>query len=478
MMTLRFVDLFAGLGGFHHALSRLKFECVFASEIDDRLRDIYVRNFTKSCNYTFGDIREYKDKVPPHDILCAGFPCQPFSKSGAQKGVLDKIRGTLFEEIIEILGRHNPEYILLENVGNFERHDYGRTWKIVQESLQKLGYNVRGTEHIGSGGSGLLSPHHFGFPHSRERFFIIGRLGELPQNPFPRPNRNTLTDINTIIQPAHTLTDNDSQETALNKSQFQCIEHWNTFLRLIPKEIQLPSFPLWGDEIDAIYPYEKSTPFKSNEQTLRKSVRAFKDPDGLTREELIALLPSYARTEDIHFPKWKIDFIRQNREWFNHNRVHLTDEWVQKLRTFTASHRKLEWNCKGDERDLWQHILQFRPSGLRVKRFTSSPALVAMTSTQIPILGPQRRFITRTEGLRLQGFPDNQVLPETYHASFKALGNAVHVDVIERIARNLILGEEQALEDTQSGIYKQIMLERLEKEEENATKSLAAAHID
>jgi DNA (cytosine-5)-methyltransferase 1 len=124
---VRVVDLFAGLGGFHQALSSLGHECVFASEIDDHLRELYKRNFPKARGLIYGDIRECKSKVPKHDILCAGFPCQPFSKSGYQSGHRDRTRGTLFHEIVEILEKRRPSFVILENVGNFERHNEGRT---------------------------------------------------------------------------------------------------------------------------------------------------------------------------------------------------------------------------------------------------------------------------------------------------------------------------------------------------------------
>src|SRR5262249_25982661 len=110
------------------------------------------------------------------------------------------------------------------------------------------------------------------------------------------------------------------------------------------------------------------------------------------------------------------------------------------LASLPPSHRKLEWNCNGEVRDLWQCVLQFRPSGLRAKRYTSSPALVAMNTTQIPILGPERRFITRVEGLRLQGFPDAHRLPRTREMAFAALGNAVHTGVACAVASRLLTG--------------------------------------
>ena len=226
MGGLRFIDLFAGMGGFHVALSRLGNECVFASEIDEEMRRIYQKNFPFMEGKIYGDIREWKHKVPDHDFLCAGFPCQPFSKSGGQLGIKDETRGTLFHEILEILERKKPKFVLLENVGNFGRHDNGRTWKIVKDRLTYLGYDVVGTEHITSAskndwrdmggpagktvqqnlikvsdksrGHGLISPHHFGFPHHRERFFVYATLGNLSDSPFPvaqHPAQTTLNDI-------------------------------------------------------------------------------------------------------------------------------------------------------------------------------------------------------------------------------------------------------------------------------------------
>jgi DNA (cytosine-5)-methyltransferase 1 len=438
MKSLRFVDLFAGLGGFHVALRSLGHECVFASEIDDELRQLYLKNFPDSHGLVHGDIREFKDKVPPHDILCAGFPCQPFSKSGAQRGMRDKTRGTLFAEILAVLEKHRPHYLILENVGNFERHDGGRTWVIVKGSLIELGYHVRGTEHVNSGGHGLVSPHHLGFPHTRERFFIVASRAPFRGDPFPKADRERKTALNDIVQPRRELSRKDIQETQLSDQQIRCISHWNKLLKRLPDRISLPSFPIWGDEIGARYPFSKKTPFGCTAWELWEYVHLNGDSALPTKRALLKLLPSYARTHESMFPKWKIDFIRQNRRWFREIRSQLTPTWIEQLRAFPPSLRKLEWNCQGEERDLWRYVLQFRPSGLRVKRYTSCPALVAMTTTQIPILGPKRRFITRVEGLRLQGFPDKHTLPTSRERAFCALGNAVHVGLVEVIARRMM----------------------------------------
>jgi DNA (cytosine-5)-methyltransferase 1 len=219
----------------------------------------------------------------------------------------------------------------------------------------------------------------------------------------------------------------------LPEQRVRSIDHWNALLKELPHNLRLPSFPIWGDEIYARYTFATKTPFALSGTDLLLALRRNGSWYGKTKTEILELLPSYARTPDDEFPHWKKKFIQQNRQWFRLIQPYFPDKWVRQLRTFPASLRKLEWNCQGEERDLWQHVLQFRPSGLRAKRYTSCPALVAMTTTQVPILGPKRRFLTRTEGLRLQGFPDEHQLPESRDNSFAALGNAVHVDVVKGI---------------------------------------------
>lgn len=436
---LRFVDLFAGLGGFRVALERLGHECVFASEIDPQLQDVYGRNFPDGPKI-HGDIRKSKVHVPPHDILSAGFPCQPFSKSGAQAGLSDITSGTLFHEIMDIIQRHRPRYVILENVGNFERHDRGRTWRIVRNSLSRLDYEIRATNHVASGGDGLLSPHHMGFPHHRERFFAVASRGGVPENVFPTRNRSAVTSLSDIVQSREELSETDLMETRINDQHRRCIDHWNRFLKALPEETtSLPSFPIWGDEIDAVYPYEVNTPWA---HLNRNGNGAIANNGAVLTSETFEDLPSYARRPVEHFPRWKVRFISANRRWLSSIRQDLPSDWIDELRLLPPSLRKLEWNCQGEVRDLWEHILQFRPSGLRVKRYTNSPSLVAMTSTQIPILGPESRHLSRVEGLRLQGLPDDFRIPVSRITTFKALGNAVHVGVVKKIMARLLEDED------------------------------------
>ena len=174
-----FIDLFAGIGGFHLAFHNVGATCVFTSEWDEFARKTYQANFEKiepnlftSGNFV-GDITTVdKTSIPDFDILCAGFPCQPFSQAGHKLGFEDA-RGTLFFDIIRIVKYHKPKYILLENVSNILSHDNGNTYKVITTSLKDLGYNL--PEHPLK-----ISPHDLGFPIQRNRVFILAVRGNLP----------------------------------------------------------------------------------------------------------------------------------------------------------------------------------------------------------------------------------------------------------------------------------------------------------
>jgi len=158
---LKFIDLFSGIGGFHLALEGQGHQCVFASEIDKYARVIYENNFGLKPH---GDIKPIKaEDIPAHDILCAGFPCQPFSIAGKQAGLIDT-RGSLFLEIVRIAKYHQPKMLLLENVANLQRHDGGRTFEIIKNELQNIGYQVYHK---------ILNSGDFGTPQQRKRIYIV-----------------------------------------------------------------------------------------------------------------------------------------------------------------------------------------------------------------------------------------------------------------------------------------------------------------
>lgn len=593
LQEIRFVDLCAGLGGFHRALSLVSnrirnlndihFCCVAAAELEHDLRECYVANFpeireTYATHHSFKYLEDlklcspdYADKIwselpaydtegnltrihgdissffsstgitlrtdstgnpilPDHDLLCAGFPCQPFSKSGAQMGFEDT-RGTVFHMLATILKERAPALVLLENVGNFERHDDGNTWLRVKQILEKdLGYDVTATEHItsGTGGYGLLSPHHVGYPHHRERFFIVAqrrevlekdsplirsllsqrlssrqpflgsyRIKENPLEALAKSEKQAVTVLHSIIsapKPACELEDLRASQLSLERTN--CINHWSSLLEKLAEidsatassswRKSMPSFPIWGYELDPWHWY----PINSNPKELirhpsflaleRETLLSAAQQKVLTNSKYrvnildyaptserawlaepmtpiavgnwVASWPAYAGKRE-EWPRWKKRFIEQNRDWALQLWSTIDPAWLRNwLDTlFTEikapSLQKLEWNCKGDELDLWKKILQFRPSGLRAKRFLHIPALVAMTTTQVPIVprlnkdesksgavpGALGRHLIPSEALQLQGFPPNWTLPPSRERAFTCFGNAVHAELVSHI---------------------------------------------
>ena len=242
---LKFIDLFAGLGGFNLALRRQGLECVFASEKDPVLRDLYSRNHGLRAH---GDITAIPSSlVPEHDVLCAGFPCQPFSKAGSQAGFDHPVWGRLFDEVLRILAHHRPGFFILENVPNLEKHNSGETFRDIRERLTALDYEV---------GWRRLSPHHFGIPQIRDRLFIVGALGGLRAFSWPEPE--PAPDRVPAGSPFIECMPPDARPVPARVDH--CLDVWQDFLSQMPESVELPWYPLWSMEWGATYPYEETTP--------------------------------------------------------------------------------------------------------------------------------------------------------------------------------------------------------------------------
>ena len=411
-MSFTFIDLFAGIGGFHGALSALGGECVYASEIDKDAARIYNRNWGLQPD---GDItlaaNENNMDVPEHDVLVGGFPCQPFSKSGKQRG-MDEARGTLFWNIARIIEVRKPKIVLLENVRNIAGPRHEHEWEVIIQTLRELGYRVSSKPLV-------VSPHRIhpdfgGRPQVRERVFIAATrtdkpgaiIGEEPGLPriekfehaWNIQNWNLAKDL-----PLDTKLDAEEKKlSTLGATESEWIDAWNEFVLLYkaahPGE-NLPGFPIWADEwvhIDEL-----------------------KIPRGT--------------------PGWKENFLVKNAEFYTQNKK-LIDKWLKKhknLESFPPSRRKLEWQAQ-DAKSLTETIMHFRPSGIRAKKATYVPALVAITQTSI--LGKQNRRITFREGARLQGLPEwFDFLDQPKSQTFKQLGNGVNIGAVYNVMKALVL---------------------------------------
>lgn len=433
---MRFIDLFAGLGGFHVALKDLGHECVFASEIREDLKTLYKINFPGTK--IEGDITKIKPKdIPDHDVLCAGFPCQPFSQAGYQMGFDDEDRGNMFYVIRDILRKKRPQYLLLENVANLRGHDDGRTWKIIEKELHRAKYDIKDI---------ILSPHQFGIPQHRKRIYIAGirqGTGDINDFHFPEPT-NIPCDIHNIID------ENDKNYIPLKDDTRHYIDIWSEFVQLAAENhCKLPGFPIWAMEFGATYDYEDIPPCQQRPKQLKgKRGKLGRVIVGKSHKQMMSQLPIYAQDilkEGEKFQDWKIRYIRQNREFYAANKSWI-DTWIHNIQDLQNSHMKFEWNCGSDaSMTLDDKIIQFRASGVRVKMPTFSPAL-NLVGTQIPIfpwvhvpdselLG---RYMTIKEAAKIQGMENMHFEGMSPTRCFEALGNAVNVEIVRKIAEKLI----------------------------------------
>jgi DNA (cytosine-5)-methyltransferase 1 len=411
-MTFTFADLFAGIGGFHAALAKHGGETNFVSEIDDHAHRIYAKNWLNGdLEFNDGDITRMTAghvRVPKHNVLTGGFPCQPFSKSGNQKGVAE-VRGTLFYDILRIVETKKPDLILLENVRNLVGPKHIGDYKLMIRLIRELGYVVSDEPTI-------LSPHEIpehlgGTPQHRERIFIgairmnasvasdlrdIGPL--LPRHPF-----KDLGPINWDL--AEFLEKNSSRSIPnhdgnhISTEQKRALNIWNEFVKLnlrVNGE-QLPGLPLWTE-------YWKTR----NEIHLSRSM-----------------------------PDWKRRFIERNSEFYVKNRKWI-DPWMKesKLEELIPSYRKFEWQAQA-HRNINNCLVQFRPSGIRVKAPNYVPTFVAMAQT--PVLAWEKRTLGVSEAKVLQGFGKSFNFGDQRDSlSFKQIGNAVHVGVASIVFQSLV----------------------------------------
>lgn len=381
MKKFKFIDLFAGIGGFHQAMVQLGGQCVYASEIDKFCIERYKENYNMDADHDITKINP--EEVPDHDVLCGGFPCQAFSKAGKQKG-FEETRGTLFFYIEKILQAKKPKYIVLENVRNLVSHDNGNTWKVIRQHIIDCGYRITENPII-------ISPHQLGIPQLRERVVILGVYDPDNTDKYLNIDLGTMKDkkdnsIESILEP-----NNNEDKYKISKQEERVLSAWDEFYKMI--DLKVIGFPIIVDFFDGHI-----------------------DPD---------------------YPNWKKQFVEKNHALYILNK-NAIDRWIKKWKvyeTFTPTQRKMEWQAGSSIESIWEGLIQFRPSGVRVKSPNCFPALVAMV--QVPIVGKYKRRLTIREAARLQSFPDSFIFDSNDHQAYKQFGNAVNVNVIKTAAEAL-----------------------------------------
>jgi DNA (cytosine-5)-methyltransferase 1 len=428
-VSVTFIDLFAGIGGFHAAGEAFGWECVFANEIDPAAASIYSLNWGMD---PLGNIHDFtraqrRNSIPKHDVLFGGFPCQPFSKSGKQLG-MEEDRGALFHDIAYIIEKHKPSLVVLENVRNIAGPRHAHEWNYIIKKLRELGYRVSSQPFVVS--PHRIPPMYGGTPQARERVFIVGT--KLPNK------KNKLITDDTPLQfptafdgwdtgkwnlfddlPLEENTAAIKMKYRISNEDIEILNAWDSLIRELitfREGLRLPGFPLWSD--------------------------------------LWGKNPIYKREKNV--PEWKKDFEEKNLQFYREHKK-LIDNWFSKykfIREITPSKRKLEWQAQ-DMKSVWEGLIHFRPSGIRVKRPTYVPALVAITQTTI--IGPYKRRITPREAARLQGMSDDFIFgSQTDSMSYKQLGNGVAVGAVYQVIKATIERDEEILMKTNSNLINSV----------------------
>ena len=380
-----FIDLFCGVGGFHQALSSLGGKCVLACDVDKECRNIYEKNYGLKPHDDVCKLDE--SNLPKFDIICGGFPCQPFSNAGKKQCRSDS-RGQLFDEIIRIAQLRNPKFMFLENVKHIMKISNGEVMKYIIQTLDDNGYKVF---------VNTLSPHQLGIPQQRERvIFSCIRKDIYDKNP-------------------------------------------TEFVLDVPDIFEMKSIFQEDEEIDDIY--KVGEPLLSVFNAWDEMVKVFEVGQKMSPTILCAEFNStYTPEEFASLPQWKRDYIEKNRPIYEKYKEHW-DEWFSRHEELLRKREiycKLEWQAGEKQKDdsIFNHFIQVRQSGIRVKRTKYFPTLVAMVQT--PIYGKKMRYITPRECARLQSFPDSFILHPNPKVAYKQFGNAVNVDVIRTVAGQVL----------------------------------------
>ena len=418
--TIKFVDLFAGVGGIRLGLEEVlrkhsvDHQCVFSCEIHPKAQETYALNYEET---PYSDIRNI-EKLPYHDVLLAGFPCQSFSYAGKHKGFADT-RGTLFFEIERLLGVANkkPKYLLLENVRGFTTHDKGRTFKTVLERLELLGYKVKPR---------LLNSSSFNVPQNRVRIYLVCKLNE-------EPNLSIESDV------GHA----DSHKFKRSKSQIDIFEQRDASCKTVKDIIE--------EEVDSKYMCSKTFTLQLKDAL-----------DGEPFEKLHGVrLIDYRGGNSIH--SWDLGLkghcSKEERNFMdalisNRRKKHFGQEKdgkrlsIDQIKTFWDKPNVEETigslikkGYLGEDNKTYNPVagnMSFEvfkfldPDSISITVVSSDANKLGIVSKGLP------RRITPRECARLQGFPDSFKLHPNDNWAYHQIGNSVSVPVISAVFEDIV----------------------------------------
>lgn len=383
--SLKFIDLFCGIGGFHQVLKMLGCECVLACDIDKYCREVYKMNYGIDVE---PDVRKLvPEHMPDFDILCGGFPCQTFSNAGKKK-TFDDDRGLLFDEIIRIVRVKKPRFLFLENVKHILKVGDGKVLKYILEKLDKTGYNVQYFK---------MSPHEYGIPQQRERIYFVC------------VRKDIYSGDNVVLK--------------YEKTKKICFNDYLDKVTDVPDK-----YFIKGDILKCLEAWDEMIKIFDIGEKISPTIMVNEFYNTYTKEEFSGLA------------KWRQEYITKNRPLYEKYK-NKWDAWYTKHKDILSRreiYAKLEWQVGviKENDSIFNYFIQMRQSGIRVKRARYFPTLVAIS--QIPIYGKEKRYLTPKEGLRLQSFPDDfKVLDNDKHI-YKQLGNSVNVENVRNVLESTL----------------------------------------
>jgi len=424
---LKFIDLFCGIGGFHQVLSKLGGKCILACDIDKFCREVYTNN------YDITPCEDVKKIVPleldDFDIICGGFPCQAFSNAGKKKTFEDD-RGLLFDEIIRIAKHKKPKFMFLENVKHILKVGNGEVIKYIKKKLDAINYNVQILN---------MSPHEYGVPQQRERVYFVCVRKDIYKSPVEllTPKTNQI-----VFQDYLNKKEDIDQSYFLKGDLLNCLNAWDEMIQVFDVDEKIsPTFMINEAIKYKDINLEKLTKLNSYASKLKL---LNKTPNKTKKDILLKEIEnnhfSEIEKEFIDYADWRRDYIIKNKPIYNKYQDKW-NSWYEKHKAILSKreiYAKLEWQVgKIKQNDsIFNYFIQFRQSGIRVKKAQYFPTLVAIS--QIPIYGKEKRYITPKECLRLQSFPDDfKLLDEDRHA-YKQLGNSVNVSNVSNVIESTL----------------------------------------